>query len=678
MIAALSPSRAAKGMLSMLIASVLLAGCGSDSDPGTVCGGAVRDGVCYQLCDDALCFEGNSCVFTAERPEGYCTLPCQGNDECPFGFACYSGVQTASEEAGQYCIDLALPEGGAPGVACAANEECDQGHGLFCFEGGCAYPCSVVGGGCPEGTMCKGDPEAQADEPVGYCVAAPPDLGVPGRYGTDCPLGDDQCDTAAGFVCVGPEGSADAHCTKPDGCTTDEDCPAGYWCGATRVIVDGDIDFSQQPRTCLRRGFCDPCETDVDCSHTTNAICVPDAAGEKFCSMPCTPGTASCVIGASCEDVGDGRTACRPDVGVCHTDDPKGCDPCRIDPDCGPNALCADGQWGYKPAMKWCSTPCGPADADGKNTCPVAPNGLEMLCMDENMLALGGPFTADDPGYLYKHCYAPLTVDNTELFPGQDPPNDTCGNAKIEAGEECDDANDVATDGCDGCMVTAECTFTVGEPNGDGDPVISPVPDHVKLTGTDLEPSLPYMISTDICKSFKVEGAIESAGDVDVIAVLLQNRTDMWVDTFTSTVGSCTADLVTEARAWKDGAKTTDESYLDLSVPCEELSDLPENYVSNGTACPGAPTHLGCGTCDGPGVCGVCDNDNGIGNCTRMRVRTSTDFSGYPIYFDGRYKVLRIYADDPDATVGNYVLIGNRFVSQSLFGVSTPVALGCY
>ena len=190
--------------------------------------------------------------------------------------------------------------------------------------------------------------------------------------------------------------------------------------------------------------------------------------------------------------------------------------------------------------------------------------------------------------------------------------------------------------------------------------------------------ALPYIISTDVCKSFKVEGAIESAGDIDTIAVLVHNSTDLWVDTFTSTVGSCTADLVTEGRAWKNGVYTTDETFLDLSVPCEALSDRLENYMTDGTACAGSPTHLGCGTCDGAGMCGVCDNDSGIGNCARMHVSTMTDFYGYPVYFDGRYKMLRVYASDSSATVGNYILIGNRFVSQSDFGVSTPLALGCY
>ncbi|MFW5740557.1 MAG: hypothetical protein ACOC1F_09345, partial [Myxococcota bacterium] len=61
-----------------------------------------------------------------------------------------------------------------------------------------------------------------------------------------------------------------------------------------------------------------------------------------------------------------------------------------------------------------------------------------------------------------------------------------------------------------------------------------------------------------------------------------------------------------------------------------------------------------------------------------MHVQTATDFAGYPIYFDGRYKVLRVYASDPQATVGNYVVTATRFVSQSMFGVSTPLALGCY
>ncbi|MDZ4064050.1 MAG: hypothetical protein U1E22_05210, partial [Coriobacteriia bacterium] len=106
--------------------------------------------------------------------------------------------------------------------------------------------------------------------------------------------------------------------------------------------------------------------------------------------------------------------------------------------------------------------------------------------------------------------------------------------------------------------------------------------------------------------------------------------------------------------------------------------DAPEDYATTGFACPGTPTHLGCGTCDGPGVCGVCDDDNGPGNCTRMLVRTLTNFGTYPIYFDGRYKVLRVYAKDPAATVGNFVIVGSRFTSQANFGRSTPVVLSCY
>ena len=298
--------------------------------------------------------------------------------------------------------------------------------------------------------------------------------------------------------------------------------------------------------------------------------------------------------------------------------------------------------------------------------------------MDENMYGLGGPFTSSDPGYIYQHCYAPFTVDNTELFPGEDPPNGVCGNGKVEPGEECDDMNDTATDGCSDCMVTPECTFTITEPNEDGNPALSPAPDHMNLTGSDLDPALPHVISTSACKSFKVEGALESAGDVDVVAFLLNNGLGLWVDTFTSTVGECSGDLVTEARAWKKGPYTTDESFLDLGVSCAELSASIENYTSSGTACPGSPTHLACGTCDGPGLCGVCDDDSGLGSCARMRVSTTTSFGQYPIYFDGPYKVLRIYANDAASTVGNYIVVGNRFTAQALVGASTPPVLSCY
>jgi cysteine-rich repeat protein len=665
----------------LLAASVLSSACGSDPEPGgTVCGGVVRDGECYQLCEDKLCVEGNACVFPQDRPEGYCTLPCQNNDGCPYGFACYAGVPNAAGEAGNYCLTLGLPDNGKPAAACTSTSDCDNLHGLFCFEGACSFPCSSVFATCPDGSMCKGDPEANAEGPAGYCVPAPADFGVDGRYGTDCPFGDSQCDEAGGYVCLGAEGASDAYCSKPDGCQQDADCPSGYWCGAIRsAAADADdIDFTKQPKTCLRRGFCHPCETDMDCGHTEAAICVPDKQGEKFCSTPCAPGTNACVIGASCEDVGDGRTACRPDVGACYSKDPKGCDPCRIDPDCGPNAMCVTGKWGYKPGMNWCSTPCGANSEHGKASCPVAPNGLEMLCLDENMIGLGGPFDATAPNYLYKHCYAPFTVDNTEYYPGVDPPNGACGNGKVEPGEECDDANATVGDGCVDCKVTAECTFTISEPNEDGNPVIAPAPDQVKVTAADPDPAMPYVISMSFCRTFKVEGALETAGDIDVIAVMLPNEGTMFVDTYTSTPGTCTADLVTEARAWKDGETLGHESFLDLTVPCEKLSDAPEDYASTGYACPGSPTHLGCGTCDGPGVCGVCDDDSGQGDCTRMQVSTATSFSGYPIYFDGRYKVIRVYARDPGATVGNFIVIGTRFTAQAYVGPSLPVALGCY
>jgi cysteine-rich repeat protein len=310
-----------------------------------------------------------------------------------------------------------------------------------------------------------------------------------------------------------------------------------------------------------------------------------------------------------------------------------------------------------------------------------------MLCLNENQYDLGGPYKANDssaPNYLYNHCYAPLTVDNSELFPDKDPPNNTCGNAKRDPNEECDDGNKVATDGCDKCKVTANCTFTITEPNADGNPALSPIPYHVPVSGAEYEPAMQYVItlSKTHCATFKIEGAIEAPGDIDNIAFQLPEDAYAWIETFTSSVGSCSSDLRTEIRTWKDSEKIADPTYLDLSVPCEKLTtDIIDE--ANGKLCPTSPNHLACGSCNGPGYCGKCDEDNGIGQCNRLYLTTNptsidTNLGAIPINFEGQYKVMRVYARDAQATVANYIVIGSRFTAQADTGASTPPATSCY
>lgn len=653
-------------------------GCGGadPNDPVKKCGGVERNGQCYKLCDESKCAASNYCFKTEAKPEGFCAAPCAAKAECGYGFSCDAGeaMFPDSTAATSFCQSLGLNGNGAPAVACSSDAGCDTAAGLACLGGICTWQCKAIDY-CPEGFECRGNPTPPEGALPGYCAPRNADDFVPGRFGTICPTGkSDVCDTAAGYVCSGKLG----FCTKADGCTTDEQCPSGYWCGSKLVANGENIDFSKTMRVCLQRKFCAPCETDVDCSFETNAICVPDKNNEKFCSLPCDKESNSCMIGAGCVDAGAGVFACVPDVGVCHESPPKGCSPCRVDTDCGDQSVCMDGQAGYRQAMKWCMTPCGPADSTGKPTCPLAPNGLEMMCLDENQTMLGGPFSSTDPNYVYQHCYAPYTVENTEKYPGIDPPLNICGNYVRDPGEECDDGNSTTTDGCDKCMITPACTFAVQEDkNGDvwtGDttvgPVLNPAPNHLPATGND--PMIPYVIDTagsKGCKAFKVTGSLEAAGDVDTVGFVLPNEGYAWLDTYAGAVGECTADLMAEERAWGDNYQTAALNLLNKDAGCKDLGGIMEDMCGSNTLCCGDTV---------AGKCGTCDDDNGIGACNRMLVTTTTKYANYyNVKHDGKVRLLRIYARDTAVTVPSYTIIFSRFVGYSQQGSSTPVALIC-
>jgi cysteine-rich repeat protein len=377
--------------------------------------------------------------------------------------------------------------------------------------------------------------------------------------------------------------------------------------------------------------------------------------------------------------------ACVPDVGVCHDPAPIGCSPCRVDTDCGANAICANGAFGYKAGMNFCMVPCGPADSFGKATCPVAPNGFEMMCFNDNELMYGGPFkqgAKNAPNYLYDHCYPPATVDNTEEYPGLDPPRNVCGNYVREGDEECDDGNDKDTDGCDTkCKVTPDCTFAVKEPNGDVwatpplEPALDPTPNQV--TGSNYDPRMQWVISMNTCRTFKITGAIETPGDVDTVAFQLNDGGNAFLDTYNGGIGKCNADLKTEVRAWGTTEQTKDLNLLDPTVTCEGLSDVTKNLdAATPSLCPSG--NLACGSCSTSGLCGSCDDDNGYGDCTRMMFGSTLTVNDYKVDFDGKYKLIRIYAKDPAATISEYMMIVSRFTATSLSGNDTPPGFSCY
>ncbi|MCC6644313.1 MAG: hypothetical protein IT374_01920 [Polyangiaceae bacterium] len=650
--------------------AVGLPACGGSDDeaPASVCHGVKRaDGKCYAKCDPTSCADGAECVTTDIAREGECMTTCTKSSECLVGAECSLQTRQDSGETGMFCTprvyvsdDAGQPKpAGAPGDACAKGADCDDGHGIRCVDGACAAvaPC----GGLKDCAAGAGTACVNRD---GFTGCFPAKEHGKGQYGSVCPNGAAECDAGAGFVCVGAAGDIDAYCAKAgkDVCKTDADCSPGFWCGETTPVDDKNNKlWDQTVAICLRRSFCAPCATDLDCSQQTGAVCVPDAGGEKFCSLPCDPTKPSCRRGAECVDTGGGAFACRPFAGSCH---PKaaatGCDACRIDKDCGPGAVCRGSKEGFQPTVTTCAVPCGPKDANGKASCPAAPNGFEMVCLDENTYDSGffsGPYSAADGNALHGLCYPPFTVKNTAEFPDKVPPRDVCGNAIREGKEECDDSNGSLGDGCDTeCRVIDECRFRVEEPNGD---------DARKIVGSNG----PIDHVPPECDTFLLEGAIDAPGDLDAVDFDIDGGQYDVVTVFTDAVGSCTADLVAEVRT----------GTIDMARTCKDLHGPME--------C--SPTTSACGSCSNDGQCGACDDDGGLGLCPRFMVTHSAGPAqkGNKIVlqttkYSGPEQRLRVYAKSPSATVSKYVVVVERLQSQSAyglkFGTKNELTLSCF
>lgn len=250
---------------------------------------------------------------------------------------------------------------------------------------------------------------------------------TPGGYGTSCGLELDSACTESGFVCLGTAGDTEAQCSKLDGCTADDQCPAGYWCGAVRarqcvgaakctsddgcktadgfhckqVAADGTkrcvnerychtspddcgTGYTCQnvvstestgpefvnARACVARTYCTPCSVDADCGTATGACIDPKGDGKKFCSVQCSPTGVTCDTGSTCTET-NGDFYCVPKSGSCASDGAS-CAPCRNDLDCGDGAYCVQ-----YPASgeRWCMAKC-----EGSSKCPNTPSGDTQEC----------------------------------------------------------------------------------------------------------------------------------------------------------------------------------------------------------------------------------------------------------------------------------------------------------
>jgi hypothetical protein len=212
------------------------------------------------------------------------------------------------------------------------------------------------------------------------------------------------CDNADQFFCNGEAPTdANSYCTQFN-CTTDRDCAGGYYCGSINQYPNVQTTVSrinQTIKVCLKRDYCAPCRTDLDCLPTANnapSHCVADKNGSPICAPECASDKA-CNTEAFCAAV-DGVTAkvCYPRAGVCVGDGGL-CAPCRADSDClkdGVQGACVRGEFNTEkscavPSVKTCLDASGnpvsgacaglvsEAPAPSKVGCYGGPSGFKGL-----------------------------------------------------------------------------------------------------------------------------------------------------------------------------------------------------------------------------------------------------------------------------------------------------------
>ena len=281
------------------------------------------------------------CTAIAGEGAAACTQVCDParppTETCPLGTYCLAygcGAQ------GGHCVLLGgATRAVAVGDPCTNDGDC---AGLYCRDPGdgggqrCMTRCEDAAV-CGAGSLC-----APVTRGCGGCVAEGGDPTLHG-FGQPC-SGDEQC--ASGLCGADAAGT---FCTQACG-----DCPAGYHC-ARGECARGELSDDQGH----------PCLQNEDCATGLCAYWPEGSSCTRFCSE-----AAACPEGLTCTDVGEGRSACKPDKTIVGQ-------PCEGNSDCL-SSLC--GAFGDERGNV-CTEPC---DAGGG--CPA---GLE--CVDRSGLQLCAP-----------------------------------------------------------------------------------------------------------------------------------------------------------------------------------------------------------------------------------------------------------------------------------------------
>ncbi len=285
---------------------ICVAACAEDGDCPTAPDGATL------VCDT----EAGACVPEDALPTG-----CESDDDCEDGETC--DVETGAcgavdpgpeceEDCSIACPDEPLgcacgetPEGPACVPACETDEDCPaapDGASLVCdVAAGVCTPDQGGETGCADELDCVGQ---CAEEALGCACDVAPD-GV-GQCLPTCTTDDDCVGLGDGLVCVedtGLCGSGD----EPEGCESDDDCPAG---------PDGE------EQVCGDDGECVAADTGPvePTSCTVEADCVDQCpAGSLGCTCEATPDGDLCVPTCEVDDdcpAGEGLV-CLQAKGIC-------------------------------------------------------------------------------------------------------------------------------------------------------------------------------------------------------------------------------------------------------------------------------------------------------------------------------------------------------------------------
>jgi cysteine-rich repeat protein len=395
---------------------------GNDCTTGDQCSGglclskATLDCDDKNPCTDDACLPGGGCKHTVNKAPCSDQNACTVNDTCSGGL-CVPGISLACND-GNPCTDDVCDQQ----FGCLHEPNtlaCDDGNACTvadkCKAGTCQ---STAAPDCDDGNVCTTD----KCSPVQGCLhtlnTAPCDDGNFCTLKDQCQLG--QCVGAQPAVCNDNNPCTDDSCVPESGCifktnqaacddgsacTTGDTCKAG-WCQGTALA-------------CNDSNLCtdDSCDPKSGCAYTPNTVPCDDGnactSGDVCAAGKCAgPGGVSCDDSNLCTD-----DSCDPKTGCQHVNNTAACNDanaCTVTDVCAAGKCVGSGALSCTDGLKCTTDGCDP-----KSGC----------------------------------VYTPITP--------------CCGNGVKEAGEQCDDGNEIDGDSCkNNCTSPPVADWRIGTWNG--------------------------------------------------------------------------------------------------------------------------------------------------------------------------------------------------------------------